>query len=99
MKESQIERLVREMGLSRQEFFRTLPTVVENLSSKIEGNRITIGWFRGSVVINLGSETDRKLGSLTVPTMNVEFQFIGLNPSDRDGFLAHFDRYFQRGGG
>ena len=99
MKESQIERLVREMGLSRKEFFRTLPAVVENLPSKIEENRITIGWSQGSVVIDLGPETDRKLGSLALPTMNVEFQFIGLNPSDREGFLAHFDRYFQRGGG
>lgn len=99
MRGKDTERLVREMGLTREEFFRTLPSAVTNVPSKVEGDVVTIRWGHGSVEIRLGLETDRKLGSLAVPSLGVEFRFDGLTPSEREGFLAHFDHYFQRGGG
>lgn len=99
MRRPKTERLVREMGLTREEFFRTLPSVVTSFPSQVEGNIVSIRWGRGAVEIRLGHETDRKLGSMVVPALGVEFRFTGLTPSERDGFLAHFDQHFRRGGG
>jgi hypothetical protein len=95
----QTERMVREMGLSREEFFRTLPFVVMDRPFQIEGDTISIGWSGGSVILRLGGNHGRKLGSLNVPVMRVEFEFFGLTPSDREAFLVHFDLNYQRGGG
>ncbi len=93
------ERFTREMGITHEEFTRILSTAPLDYRYKIDGRSVTFELPEGSLEITLGNTTGRKLGSLSIPAMQVEFRFFGLSAEERAEFLESFDRYFQRGGG
>jgi hypothetical protein len=87
------------MGFTHEEFIRIISTASFDYRYKIDGRLVTIELPEGSLEITLGDTTDRKLGSLSLPSTQVEFRFFGLSAVERVKFLESFDRYFQRGGG
>ncbi|WP_052761103.1 hypothetical protein [Sedimenticola thiotaurini] len=91
--------LRRDMGLTLADFTRSLPGAIEPLTYRTEGRVFTIEHPAGSIVITLGETGERRIASLSLPVTPVEFQFNGLDETDRQRFMDRFDRYFQRGGG
>ena len=89
----------REMGITPDEFRRTLPDAVGHEKYSIQGNEILIRDPGGRVRIVLHPTGVRRLGMLALPVTPVEFAFEGLDQSDRERFMDRFERYFQRGGG
>lgn len=92
-------RLYRDMGLTLNDFIRSLPSAVAPLTYRLEGRVFTIAHPAGSVVIALGKTGERRIASLSLPVTPVEFEFIGLDEAARSQFMRRFDQYFQRGGG
>lgn len=87
------------MGLTLNEFLRSLPAAVSPLTYQVEGRVITIDHPEGAVVISLGETRERRIASLRLPATPVEFQFDGLGEEARERFMGRFDQYFHRGGG
>ena len=63
---------MREMGLSEDDFWRTLPPALRGLEYAVEGRTITIVYLRGRIVIQLHTAFERKIGSLKLPVLPVE---------------------------
>ncbi|MCW8882025.1 MAG: hypothetical protein OQL17_02340 [Sedimenticola sp.] len=91
--------LSRDMGLTLEDFIRSLPSAIAPLTYQVEGRQFTIEHPNGSVVIALGETGERRIASLSLPVTPVDFQFNGLDETARSHFMQRFDRYFQRGGG
>jgi len=89
----------REMGLTENEFWRSLAPVLNGLNYLIEDRTITIKYCKGEIVIQLQTAFERKIASLKLPVLPVEIHFSDLTQSEHKLFLERFDRCFQRGGG
>jgi len=89
----------REMGITPDEFLRTLPDALGHGEYSIQGSEILIRDPAGQVRIILHPTRQRRLGMLALPLTPVEFSFGGLEKTDRERFMFRFERYFQRGGG
>jgi hypothetical protein len=89
----------RQMGLTRNEFLRTLPEAVGHPDYRIDGDRIEIEDPAGPILIQLGPAEERLIGMLRLPLIRVVFQFGGMHRADRERFMSRFERHFQRGGG
>ena len=93
------EHFVREMGITPDDYRRTLPEAVGTLSFEICGPETVIHHPEGEIKITLHPTTERRLGSFVIPLTRVEFSFSGLSQVERNRFMGRFDRHFQRGGG
>ena len=91
--------LQRDMGCTRDDFFRYLPGATRHVPLEITGDTIGVPLPGGRVQIELAEKPPRRLGSFTLPVLGVSFRFIGLDDAARDDFLAWFDLYTRRGGG
>lgn len=91
--------LDRQMGLTHDDFFRTIPSVVNGYTHEIDTNGITVSFDGGTIEIWLGDQGERRIASLVLPTTPVRFEFRNLDVTQRTRFLEHFDLYFRRGGG
>jgi len=87
------------MGLTAEEFLRTLPDAIGHGEYAVQGSEILIRSGGGRVRILLHSTRDRRLGVLALPATPVEFFFEHLEPGERERFMTRFERHFQRGGG
>ena len=92
-------RLCRDMGLTLNDFIRSLPSAVAPLTYRVEGRVFSITHPNGSITIALGETGERRIASLSLPVTPVEFEFVGLDEAARSQFMLRFDQYFQRGGG
>ncbi|WP_428609712.1 hypothetical protein [Sedimenticola sp.] len=99
MNASMPARFCRDMGLTLNDFLRSLPAAIEPLTFQVEGRVFTISHPLGSIRIALGETGERRIASLRLPVTPVEFVFSGLDEAARDRFMQRFDRYFHRGGG
>lgn len=86
-----------EMGLSREEFFRTLPAAV----GSFEADDHAAHWSDGerAWTIQLLPLPDRRLGSVTVPRCQVDLSLHGYADDEAAAFITRFERAFMRGGG
>lgn len=94
--------LKREMGYTRPEFMRTLPSALHDYDYTVEGDVITIIAPEApgkSMTITLGSEAVRKIAMIRIPYMHVDFDFTQVEAAVHKRFLAQFDLYFKKGGG
>ena len=87
------------MGLTVQEFLRTLPAAIGHNEYRVDDREIRIRQQSGEVLIRLQPTFKRRFGALAIPATPVEFRFSGLDSGERSAFLERFDLYFQRGGG
>ncbi len=84
------------MGFTRREFLRLLPSL--GLTAEEEGRyRAALG--RGEVLLELGEEGRRRLGSFTLPELPILLEFRDCGEAEMKEFLGRFDRLYQRGGG
>jgi hypothetical protein len=91
--------IVRPMGLTHVEFMRSLPAAVEGMDCRVDGRHIVISDSTRRIMIRLGPEQVRRLGSLALPQTQVNLSFEGFSEEQRKDFLRRFDLAFQRGGG
>lgn len=89
----------REMTISHKEFYRLLPYALKNTDFEILNNQITVSYSDGRITIKPGIEYERKIASLVLPVLHVEFIFLNLSEDAIKQFYNFFDRAYQRGGG
>lgn len=93
-----VERLA--MGISHDDFFRVFPTVLGAASWRREGLSILVEWPLGArLVASVSAQKLRRIASLSLPYVDVGFDFHGMAAGERAAFLLRFDRAFQKGGG
>lgn len=92
-------RFSKEMGFTREEFERTLPAALnQRVFTK------TAGGFHaaidgGSLELTVSEQKYRKIASISLPYLTVDFCFDGLSESEVEETMRFFDLRFQRGGG
>jgi hypothetical protein len=87
------------MGYTHNEFISNFSAVSNGLPFQIHPQCIELNDQHRQLVIDLGDEKFRKLGSLAIPCMTVTFKFFNYTQSARDDFLQRFDLYYHKGGG
>jgi hypothetical protein len=94
------ERFSREMGYTRREFVENLKAALGSDAFRCrDGTTIEVPLEPGRVVIRLGEERRRRIASLSMPYMAVDFCFENLDADSRKVFFTAFQRSFQKGGG
>ena len=97
------ETLEREMTISHNDFFRTLPKALGKLRYQRQNNIITVylddDGIEGEIIISLSKERIRKIASLNLPVTDVTFQQENITEEKKIEFFKNFDRAYHRGGG
>ena len=95
----EVHTVTREMAVTHREFFRLLPRVLPDNPVHTGDNTAVIPLHGGEIHIMLAAESERRLGSLTLPVTLVTLHFSGFEADAIDDFLERFYRTFQKGGG
>ena len=93
------ETFSKEMGYTHREFLRNLPAALKGINYEVSGTQILIDYEGGKVEIHLGEMQSRKIASLSMPFMHVQFTFHDLSDEQRKNFYTPFQRSYQKGGG
>ena len=101
MSDGEADRLVviRDMGLSHREFFRSLQPLAREWQCQIRDDGALIDYDGGEIDIVLGKEGRRKIAAMSLPRTEVRFNFSRLNSLQRKKFFYRFDLAYRRGGG
>jgi hypothetical protein len=89
----------RELGLTHAEFHRSLPPAIAHRPFRLDGDRVIVEEGPRTVTISLGPQQQRRIASLRLPFVVVDFEFTGFTEAEFQDFMKRFERYFQRGGG
>jgi len=87
------------MGLTHVDFFRLLPSAMDNHPYKIDGHTVHANIANGTLDIVIGEQQVRRIALMAIPFAEVSFHFRNVCPAQQTAFKAHFDLRFQRGGG
>lgn len=91
--------ITREMGLTHQDFFRTLPKVLSGQVFQVSNSTVTVCEAERSLIIHLSPQRERRIAMLRLPVTEVSLHFVGYSESEVNRFMNRFERHFQRGGG
>lgn len=92
--------LEREMGVSHNDFFRTLPSAMGSFSYRLEQHAVLAEHQGKRLRIELGPQQERRIALLRLPYTQVRFSFCdSFSQAEIDAFMTYFDSRFQRGGG
>ncbi len=89
----------REMGFTREEFFRLLPNALNGRPHQLDASGVSVEAVPGSVRIDVGEQQYRHIASISMPYVKVDFAFSDESDADRIEFMRYFDLRYQRGGG
>jgi len=89
----------KQMGITRKEFLRNLAVAFSGRPYRVEHNEVVVPDAGRCIAIRLSEQQDRRIGSLQLPRMLVEFIFSGYSDSEAETLMKHIDRHLQRGGG
>lgn len=78
---------------------RLLPIALASVNYQCRGDQISFAYQSGNVEITIIKETERKIASLALPVMHLEFCFNDVSDTEQDALLTHFFKIYQRGGG
>lgn len=94
------ERFQREMGCTAAELVRWLPGAVEHRPLEL-GEQGAEVRFDGDGRLTLRWQvlSPRRIALITLPRLQVDFAFDGLDEATRQRVMKRFDMYIQRGGG
>lgn len=87
---------VLEMSLTRDEFVRVLPSVVNSFA--IDADRVSWSESGCAASIRLLVLPPRRFGSLAVPRLRVELN-LAVPEAEGEAFFVRFRRAYLRGGG
>ena len=86
------------MGFTRDEFIRLL-TKQDTLKYTRQGDLIHFYVANKAVALKLGEQKVRRIASLSLPRLAVDFDFATLNELEQKQFMKQFMLKFNRGGG
>jgi hypothetical protein len=89
----------RQMACTRDEFLSWLPGATRNAPARIEGNGVTLHIGSGIVHITLEDAAPRRIGPISLPTLDIRMRFSDIDGATRASFIDYFDLYTRRGGG
>ena len=90
--------LIREMGYSRQEFLRLLPTALSRYDFAVTEDDVSIKLQQGEVLIRIGVERERRFTDLvSFPILPVAIRFVGAQPAEQALFMQRFDLSYMKG--
>lgn len=92
-------RFRKEMGITRKELLRNLKGALSGRTCRVEHNELIVSDAERRITITLCEQHERRIGSLQLPRMVVEFTFSGYSDSEAETLMTHIDIHFQRGGG
>ena len=92
-------RFSQEMGITHEEFFRTLPAALGGRAYAVADDTVIISEGDRQLVIQLSAEGERVIASMRLPVTQVTFRFEGYTRSEVQTFMDRFKLRFQRGGG
>ncbi|SEO56357.1 hypothetical protein [Aquisalimonas asiatica] len=91
--------MTKEMGLREAEFVQALPAVLAGYEWQRTANRVTARKGTTAIHLEFGPEQVRRIASVALPLLPVTLTFVDCPGPERQAFLDHFNRRFQRGGG
>ena len=91
--------VVKEMGLSHREFFRTIVSALGTDQFEKWDTRILLTTGDQTLKITLGVEGERRIALMVVPRTIVTLTFTNYTQAQSDTVLKRFDMMFKRGGG
>ncbi|MDE0993779.1 MAG: hypothetical protein OSA23_11480 [Rhodospirillales bacterium] len=91
--------VVKEMGLSHREFFRTIVSALGTDQFEKWDTRILLTTRDQTIEITLGVEGERRIALMVVPRTMVTLTFTSYTQAQADAVLKRFDMMFKRGGG
>jgi hypothetical protein len=91
--------IVKEMGLSHREFFRTIASALGTSQFERWDTRVLL--TGGNLILNieLGEESERRIALMVVPRTIVTLTFKNYTQTQADLVIKRFDMIFKRGGG
>lgn len=89
----------KEMGYTHAEFLRLLPKALNGAAQQADGDTITVDDGARRLQIELGRESERRIGNIRLPVLPVDLTFTGYSEAEVEATLGRFWRVFQRGGG
>ena len=89
----------KEMGYTRAEFLRLLPKALNGAAQRTDGDMITVDDGARRLRIEMGPESERRIGNIRLPVTPVDLIFTGYSEAEVEATLGRFWRVFQRGGG
>lgn len=66
---------------------------------EVTGDQVVVRDAGRRLVIHLVYEGDRKLGSLELPMVRVDYDFVGYTAEEADDFMKHLSQHLMRIGG
>jgi len=97
-----IETLTREMAITHKEFYRLINKTIRNVAElkvNVDTSTVHFPYADGEVLIKLGNQSSRKIGSLSLPKTRINFEFHNLTRTETTRYVQKFDLTFRRGGG
>ena len=92
--------VVKDMALTPAVFLRWVPTAFEGLDHVVTGTNVEAGSADKGISLTFEPQPPRVLGKLMVmERAKVTLSFRGYEDAEREAFLAHFFKVYQRGGG
>ncbi|WP_290647916.1 hypothetical protein [Aquisalimonas sp.] len=91
--------VVKDMGLQERELVQALPALFVGYEWEQQGNVVLASQGESLVRLEFGPERRRRIAAIELPSLPVRLVFHGFSPEQRNSFLSHFNRRFQRGGG
>lgn len=89
----------REMGFTRGEFDRILPAALNNREFDCSASGIKASVSGGTMQLVISEQKYRKIASISLPYLEIEFIFEGLSDAQVEETMRFFDLRYQRGGG
>lgn len=89
----------REMGFTRAEFDRILPSALNNRSYDVNGSHVTSMIDGGTMQLIISEQKFRKIASISLPYLCIDFSFEKLTEQQVEQTMLFFDLRYQRGGG
>ena len=92
--------VVKDMALTPSVFLRWVPTAFGDLEHEVTGTNVEAGTAEKGISLTFEPQPPRVLGKLMVmERAKVTLTFRGYEDGEREAFLAHFFKVYQRGGG
>ena len=91
--------IVKEMGLSHQEFYRTIASALGTHQFERGDARVLL--TTGDLILNieLSVESERRIALMVIPRTVVTLRFKNYTQAQVDVTIKRFDMVFKRGGG
>jgi hypothetical protein len=102
MTDPEITIIEKDMALTREDFQRGLNRLTDGLGLDLHGSTENHHGFSlgdGQVTLIIETLPERRIGMIVLPRTRVTMNFVNVGSKDRSGFIAAFERRFQRGGG